>query len=49
MIKKLEADVELNLSDVNVQVDDEHTNRIVVDEQRNLEVSFNYPSLEFYH
>ena len=43
--KTTAADVELNLSDVNVQVDDEHTNRIVVDEQRNLGLVLNYPSL----
>ena len=39
------ADVELNLEDVNVQVDDEHTNKIVIDEKRNLGVVLNYPSL----
>ena len=39
------ADVELNLDDVNVQVDDEHTNKIVIDEKRNLGVVLNYPSL----
>ena len=38
-------DVELNLSDVNVQVDDEHTNKIIIDETRNLGLVLNYPSL----
>jgi len=41
--KTTAADVELNLSEVNVQVDDEHTNRIVVDEQRKLGLVLNYP------
>ena len=36
---------EIDLSKVEVQVDDEHTNRIVVDEQRNLGLVLNYPSL----
>jgi copper chaperone CopZ len=39
------VDVELDLSTVEVQVDDEHTNKIVVDEKRNLGIVFNYPSL----
>ena len=39
------ADVELNLDDVNVQVDEEHTNKIVIDEKTNLGVVLNYPSL----
>ena len=43
--KTTAADVELNLSDVNVQVDDEHTNRIIIDETRDLGLVLNYPSL----
>ena len=43
--KTTATDVELNLSDVNVQVDDEHTNRVVIDETRNLGLVLNYPSL----
>ena len=39
------TDVELDLDKVNVQVDDEHTNKIVIDEKRNLGVVLNYPSL----
>ena len=33
-------DVELDLSKVNVQVDDEHTNKIVIDEKRKFRFSF---------
>ena len=43
--KETFADVELDLSKVNVQVDDEHTNNIVIDEDRKLGVVFNYPTL----
>ena len=43
--KTTATDVELNLSDVNVQVDDEHTNRVVIDETRDLGLVLNYPSL----
>ena len=39
------TDVELDLDKVNVQVDDEHTNKIVIDEKRNLGIVLNYPSL----
>ena len=39
------GDVEINLSEVNVQVDDEHNNKIVIDETRNLGLVLNYPSL----
>ena len=39
------TDVELDLGSVNVQVDDEHTNKIVIDEKRNLGIVLNYPSL----
>ena len=43
---KTYADVELNLSEVNVQVDDNHSNKIIVDEKRNLGVVFAYPTLD---
>lgn len=44
--KETLTDVELDLSTVNVNVDDTHTNRIVVDDKRNLGLVLNYPSLE---
>jgi len=44
--KQTYVDVELDLTKVNVQVDDEHTNSIVIDENRKLGVVFNYPTLE---
>ena len=43
--KQTAADVEINLSEVNVQVDDEHNNKIIIDEKRNLGLVLNYPSL----
>ena len=39
------ADVELDLSTVEVQVDDEHNNKVVIDEERKLGLVLNYPSL----
>ena len=44
--KQTATDVELDLSKIEVQVDDEHTNKVVVDEKRNLGIVLNYPSLE---
>jgi len=44
--KQTYANVEVDLTKVNVQVDDEHTNNIVIDENRKLGVVFNYPTLE---
>jgi len=44
--KQTMTDVELDLSKIEVQVDDEHTNKIVIDESRNLGLVLNYPSLE---
>ena len=44
--KETYADVEIDLTKVNVQVDDEHTNKIVIDENRKLGIVFNYPTLE---
>jgi len=44
--KSTYTDVEVDLTKVNVQVDDKHTNNIVIDENRKLGVVFNYPTLE---
>jgi len=44
--KQTYVDVELDLTKINVQVDDEHTNNVVIDENRKLGVVFNYPTLE---
>ena len=38
--------VDVDLTKVEVQVDDEHTNKIVLDEERNLGISMNYPNIE---
>ena len=43
--KQTVTDVELDLSTVQVQVEDDHTNKIVIDEKRNLGLVLNYPSL----
>tara|TARA_B100000214_G_C23825868_1_gene561856 strand:- start:122 stop:859 length:738 start_codon:yes stop_codon:yes gene_type:complete len=39
------ADVEVDISKVDVHVDDDHTNKIMLDESRNLGVVFGYPTL----
>ena len=39
------ADVEVDISKVDVQVDDNHTNKIILDESRNLGVVFTYPTM----
>lgn len=39
------ADVEVDISKVDVQVDDNHTNKIMLDESRNLGVVFTYPTM----
>lgn len=44
--KQTMTEVEIDLSKIEVQVDDEHTNKIVIDEKRNLGLVLNYPSLE---
>jgi len=44
--KKTYADVEIDLTKVEVQVDDEHTNRIIVDEKRQLGVVLKYPTMQ---
>jgi len=43
--KQTATDVELDLSTVDVQVDDEHNNKVVIDEERELGLVLNYPSL----
>ena len=43
--KQTAADVELDLSIVQVQVDDDHSNKVVIDEERKLGLVLNYPSL----
>ena len=43
--KQTVTDVELDLSTVEVQVEDDHTNKIIIDEKRNLGLVLNYPSL----
>jgi len=44
--KKTYADVEIDLTKVEVQVDDEHTSKIMVDEVRKLGVVMKYPTME---
>ena len=46
---KTYTDVEIDLTKVDVQVDDGHTNEIVIDEKRKLGVVFNYPTLSTYN
>ena len=43
--KETYADVEVDLTKVNVQVDDEHTNNVLIDDDRKLGIVFNYPTL----
>ncbi len=43
--KKDYAEVEVDLSTVDVQVDDEHNNKIMVDEDKNIGVLMKYPTL----
>tara|TARA_R110000803_G_scaffold205062_2_gene271488 strand:- start:239 stop:976 length:738 start_codon:yes stop_codon:yes gene_type:complete len=43
--KKTYADVEVDLTKVEVQVDDGHTNKIIVDEDRKLGVVLKYPTM----
>jgi len=40
------ADVEVDLTSINVQVDDEHTNKIIIDENKKLGVVMNYPTIK---
>jgi len=46
---KTYTEVELDLTKVDVQVDDGHTNKIMIDEERKLGVVFNYPTLGTYN
>ena len=36
----------IDLTKIDVQIDEEHTNKIIIDEKRNLGVVFNYPTFE---
>ena len=46
MIKKHMLQVEIDLSKVEVQVDDEHTNNIVIDKDKNLGIIMKYPTID---
>jgi len=43
--KKTYADIEIDLSKVEVQVDDKHTNNIVIDEDKKIGMILKYPTL----
>ena len=43
--KKTYAEVEVDLTDVDVHVDDEHKNTIVVDETKNISILMKYPTI----
>jgi hypothetical protein len=45
---KTYVETEVDLTKVEVQVDDEHTNRIIIDTQRNLGLVLKYPTLKNY-
>jgi hypothetical protein len=45
---KTYAEAEVDLTKVEVQVDDDHTNKIIVDEKRNLGLVLRYPTLNNY-
>jgi len=45
---KTYVETEVDLTKVEVQVDDEHTNRIILDTQRNLGLVLKYPTLKNY-
>ena len=42
------TEIEIDLTKVDVQVDDDHDNQVVIDEKRNLGVVFDYPTLSTY-
>ncbi len=44
--KKTYANAEIDLSKVEVQVDDNHTNKVLLDENRKLGVVFTYPTID---
>ena len=46
--KKTYADIEVDLTKIEVQVDDEHTNRVIVDDKRKLGIVLKYPSLSIF-
>jgi hypothetical protein len=43
--KKTYADVDVDLSKIEVQVDDSHTNNIVIDDEKNIGMIMKYPTL----
>ena len=43
--KKTYADIEVDISQIDVHVDDEHKNKILVDESRNIGVIMKYPTI----
>ena len=45
---KTNVEIEVDLTKVDVQVEDNHTNNILLDEKRKLGVIFNYPKLDAY-
>jgi hypothetical protein len=45
---KTYAETEVDLTKVEVQVDDEHSNKVIIDQQRNLGVVLKYPTLKNY-
>jgi len=45
---KTYVETEIDLTKVNVHVDDDHTNKIVIDENRKLGIVFKYPTLKNY-
>jgi hypothetical protein len=45
---KTYAEAEVDLTKVEVQVDDNHTNKIIIDENRNLGIVLKYPTLKNY-
>jgi len=46
--KKTYADVELDLTAVDVQVEDEHNNNVVLDENKKLGIVFKYPTIQLF-
>ena len=45
---KTYSEIEVDLTKVDVHVDDDHTNTVMIDDKRNLGVVFNYPTLNSY-
>ena len=46
--KKTYADVEVDLTKINVHVDDKHTNKIMIDDKKKLGLVLKYPSLSLF-